>query len=671
MSIGNRTIDWILAVLLIIVIIVSSVGIYYSSVITGKLDEMSTSQDDNYAALLAAIVSSGATSESLLKALLDAISGLNISMPLVVITSASPTSGNAPLIVSFKAVPIGGTPTYSFEWDFGDETSSSEQNPTHNYTTAETYTATVTVTDSLGETVSDSLTITALAPGYRLLRVGFAWPTKIDPAVGSDYSSSTAFTNLYDPLVFPTTTGDVKPWVAENWTVSEDGLTWNFTLRDDITFHSGRPLKADDVLFSMERLITIGVGYGYLFSPYVNLTASKVVDDYTVQFNLYKPFGPFLISLERLYILDKEEVLANIADSEEFNYPPNKDLARQWLLTHDAGSGPYKVKEVLLEDHVYMDRFDDYWAEMKPKSPDEIRMLALAVPTLERTMLLKKELEISSQWLPEEVLDAVSKAGLITGSYPGGDMFYFMMHCNKAPTDDIHVRKALAYAMDYKTVVEEIYLDNPLAKCIVPISLPGTVELPMYRQNLTAAVEELQKSKYWPDIPEIEIHWCAQVPDEEPVAMLLAESATGIGLTVKVVKTQWGAMITEMADQNLSPNIETVFVAAHYAEAGSLIETRYHSKSAATWEQNEWLLNETLDAQIEDALSTLNMTERYEKYAALEHYLLDLCPSLFLFDHLVKHAYQPYVIWANPLGESIPVMGYNIDGRTIEVLLPE
>jgi len=666
MSIGNRTIDWILAALLIIVIIVSSVGIYYSSVITGKLDDMSTSQDDNYAALLAEIVSSGAASESLLNALLEVISGLNLSLPLVVITSASPTSGDAPLIVSFKAVPIGGIPTYSFEWDFGDETSSIEQNPTHNYTTAETYTATVTVTDSLGATISDSLTITALAPGYRLLRVGFAWPTYIDPAVGSDYSSSTAFTNLYDPLVFPTTTGDVKPWVAENWTMSEDGLTWNFTLRDDITFHSGRPLKAEDVLFSMERLITIGEGYAYLFSPYVNLTASTAIDDHTVQFKLDKTFGPFLITLARLYILDKEEVTAHIKE---------EDFAKEWLLTNDAGSGPYKVKEVVLEDHIYMERFNDYWAEMKPESPDEIRMLALAVPPTERTMLLKKELEISSQWLPEEVLEAVSKAGLLTGTHPGGDMFYFMMHCNKTPTDDIHVRKALAYAMDYKTVVEEIYLDNPLAQCVVPISLAGAAELPMYRQDITAAQEELTKSKYYitspSDIPEIEVHWCAEVPAEERVAMLFAESAEAIGLTVKVVKTPWGSMITEMADQDLSPNIETVFVAAHYAEAGSLLETRYHSKSAATWEQNEWLLNTTIDAMIEDALSTMNITERYEKYEDLERYLLDLCPSLFLFDHLVKYSYQPYVIWPNVLGESIPVMGYNIDGRTIEVLPPE
>jgi len=500
----------------------------------------------------------------------------------------------------------------------------------------------------------------------KLLRVGFAWPTFIDPAVGSDYSSSTAFTNLYDPLLFPTTTGDVKPWVATNWTVSTDGLTWTFTLNDSIKFHSGRPLKADDVLYSMERLITIGEGYAYLFSPYVNLTASTAIDDHTVQFKLDKTFGPFLITLARLYILDKEEVTAHIKEG---------DFAKEWLLTNDAGSGPYKVKEVVLEDHVYMERFNDYWAEMKPNSPDEIRMLALAVPTTERTMLLKKELEISSQWLPEEVLAALKKAGLVTGSHVGGDMFYFMMHCNKTPTDDIHIRKALAYAMDYETVVEEMYLDNPLAKCVVPISLAGAAELTMYRQNLTAAQEQLQQSKYYitgpADIPEIEVHWCAEVPAEERVAMLFAECAVDMGLRVKVVKTPWGSMITEMADQDLSPNIETIFVAGHYAEAGSLLESRYHSKSAATWEQNEWLLNDTIDGMIEDALSEVNVTKRYEDYAELERYLLDLCPSLFLFDHLVKYSYQPYVIWPNVLGESIPVMGYNIDGRTIEVVPPE
>jgi len=130
-------------------------GVYYSSAILGKLDDITTKQDD----LADAVSSSNATSTSLLESLLEIISQLNISMPLAVIGSASPTSGVIPLTVSFKAVPIGGTPPYSFVWNFGDgKPTSSERTPTHDYTSAGTYTATITVTDSAAATASDTIT---------------------------------------------------------------------------------------------------------------------------------------------------------------------------------------------------------------------------------------------------------------------------------------------------------------------------------------------------------------------------------------------------------------------------------------------------------------------------------------------------------------------------------
>jgi multiple sugar transport system substrate-binding protein len=172
MSIKNRTFDWILAVLLIVVIIVSSVGVYYSSAILGDLDAISTKQDD----LSTAISSSNATSSSLLESLLEIISQLNISIPLTVIASVNPTSGPIPLTVSFKAVPIGGTAPYSFQWDFGDGTpTSTERTPTHNYTSAGTYTATITITDSAEATTSDTITIKATPATPVTLTVFSLW----------------------------------------------------------------------------------------------------------------------------------------------------------------------------------------------------------------------------------------------------------------------------------------------------------------------------------------------------------------------------------------------------------------------------------------------------------------------------------------------------------------
>lgn len=158
-SATNRTMDWILTVLLIVVIIVSGISAYYSTTIVTKLDE-------NYANLSEAIDNSNVTSSMMMEAILEALAataeGLNITLPLTVISYASPTTGQVNLTVSFRAFAIGGTPPYTYRWDFGDGTPATiEPAPTHVYTNASTYTATVTVTDYELESTSDSITIRA------------------------------------------------------------------------------------------------------------------------------------------------------------------------------------------------------------------------------------------------------------------------------------------------------------------------------------------------------------------------------------------------------------------------------------------------------------------------------------------------------------------------------
>ena len=502
----------------------------------------------------------------------------------------------------------------------------------------------------------------------RELRVTFSWPTYLDPAVGSDFSSSSSFVNLYDTLVYPTPEGGVKANVAKRWETSADDLTWTFYLRDDVMFHDGTKLTAEDVAFTMDRLVTIGEGYGYMFSDAV--TSTEVLDDYTVRFNLSQPYGPFLVTLVRLYILNKDLVMANA--KADGTYGDMGNYGKEWLLTNDAGSGPYMVKDMRLEEHLLMEKFDDYWGYFAPNAPDLVKFIGTTEAVTVRTMMARKELEIADQWQSLEAQKSLAKLpGVKIATMSYGTVFSFMMHTRKPPTDDVHFRRALAYALDYQTVEEKIFPGSVTAEGPVSPGYPGHWSgFPKSVRNLDKAMAELKQSKYYNNLDDypVVIHWIAEVPDEEKVALLALSNFSDIGVKAKVVKIPWLSVVEEMGNQDQSPNIVTVFVAPHYPEAGSMLSSRYHSNSAPTWEQNEWLLDPKIDTMIDDAIATSDIEARYEKYAEIQKLINDIQPSLHLFEQAQKHPYQAaYVDWPATTGDKIPVMGYDFAANIIQV----
>jgi len=496
------------------------------------------------------------------------------------------------------------------------------------------------------------------------LRVTFAWPTYADPAVGSDYSSSSTLVNLYDSLVYPVLGGYVTANLAQVWEVSGDGLTWTFYLRSGVKFHDGTEFTAEDVKFSMDRLQTIGEGYAYLFDA---VESTEVVDGYTVRFHMSRQSGPFLTNIVRIYVLNKDLVMANLEDGP---YGDFGDYGKKYLLTHDAGSGAYTIKEFPLEEYVLMEKFPDYWGMVDPDAPDLVKFIATTEPMTVRTMMANKELEISDQWQTSESLAALDRMeGVDIAKFYMGGVFFYMIHNKKPPTDDIHFRKAMAWAFDYETAAA-LDLSHP-AHGPVAVDYPGwNPDVFTYHQDLDKAMEELRQSKYYDQLDDypVDIHWCSLVPTEEKPALLFQANMAEIGIKVNVIRTPWMTMIDEMADMEKSPHIETIYVSPHWPEAGSMLESRYLSSSAATWEQNEWLLDPYYDEAVADALATVNMEERFAKYHDLQDYIVDLCPSIFVNDQLERHAYQSYVDWPAARGLVIKIMGYNMDARFIKVL---
>ncbi|MEM8858983.1 MAG: ABC transporter substrate-binding protein, partial [Chloroflexota bacterium] len=340
-------------------------------------------------------------------------------------------------------------------------------------------------------------------------------------------------------------------------------------------------------------------------------------------------------------------VSANIVD--DGTYGDAGDYGKEFLLTNDAGSGPYTVDNFELSSQLDMVKYDDWWGEFVENAADEVSFIATTETATIRTLMADQELEITDQWQSKDALEALAgMKGITVGTLPTFTQFYYMVNTAIAPTDDVHCRRAMAYGFDYGQALGLEWPGTQLSSGPVPASLGGHFgDVTTYQYDPEKAAEELAQCAYADDLANypIEIHWISEVPDEEKFALLFQANMAALGITVDVVSTPWLSVVENAAAQETSPHLVTIYVSSDLPEAGSMLKLRYHSDTAPTWSQNEWLLDEELDAAIDDALVTLDTEERFEKYAAIQEQLSQDAVSMSIYDQIQKHAYQDYISW--------------------------
>ncbi|MDR1203875.1 MAG: ABC transporter substrate-binding protein [Peptococcaceae bacterium] len=508
--------------------------------------------------------------------------------------------------------------------------------------------------------------------GEKIIRMTQAGGYFIDPGVGVDYASMILCVNLYDSLVYPDLDGTLKAGAAEEgWEVSEDGLTWNFTLRPGIKFHDGTEMKASDVTFSVNRMLTMGEGFAYLFADYVDKV--EAIGDYGVQFILGRPFAPFLRILPRIYILNEAVVRENQAEGP---YGVFGDYGKAYLAEHDAGSGAYYCEAMLVQDRVIMKRFDGYFGEFEPNAPDTVEIITGTEPAAVRALMSSGQLEISDQWQPNEAYDALDGIeGVSVGSMATGQILFLMLNTAKAPTDDVHVRRAISHLIDYDQVINVLFPGYLEADSPVLAGLPGHAEgLSPYEFSLDKAREELALSAYADQLDSIavEVVWISEVPDEEKLALLIQANAQQIGLKVNVTRVPWSAHVNNVAAMETTPNAAPCYMGPDYDEGGATLYQRFHSDTSATWQQIEWLRSDAMDAQIDSALVTVDQDARFAIYADIQREVMDGVYGISVAESAEKHAYCDFVKWpamerANRGENMASGLGYNYQFRTFEV----
>src|SRR5689334_14615987 len=175
-------------------------------------------------------------------------------------------------------------------------------------------------------------------------------PDQLDPQKTSAYFSFEVLENVFDTLVEPDANLEMKPALAESWTVSPDQLTWTFRVRPGVTFHDGSPLTAADVVYSYRRIIDEKLSNVDKFSSVAEVTAP---DDRTVVMRLKRP---------------TPNLLTNIGGFKGMAIVSRKNVESGQIATHPVGTGPFSFVSQKSGDSIVLKANTSYWGG-PPKIP--------------------------------------------------------------------------------------------------------------------------------------------------------------------------------------------------------------------------------------------------------------------------------------------------------------
>lgn len=478
----------------------------------------------------------------------------------------------------------------------------------------------------------------------------------LDPAVHVDESQSILVINAYDSLLIPNPeTGEPEANVATEWEVSDDGRIFTFKLRDDIRFHDGTPLTAEDVVFSMDRMVTIGQGFSFLWEGVLEPGATTAVDDHTVQFQLTQSHSPFLASLVQFFIVNKNLVMENLqpGDFGEF-----QDYGQAFLVENEAGSGAYEVSQFQPGSLVVFDAFEDYWKGWEPGQATRVNFRVIGEHATEKLMIEQGEADIVEQWLDPQLFDDLKKVeGVVVQEDPSAQLFFLTLNTNNEPLDDVSFRRGLSYAFPYDVVAEQIFGGAVQAQGPVPIRMPGHAEgVRVYEQDLDTARAEMEESDVDPAGVELTYVYVDTIESERKVGLAFQDALRELGIELEI-RGETFARITEMVTTpETTPDMVAIFHTAKYPSPDSHSYAMFHPEAHGTYMSASWYQNEAVSRLLEEARAATTQEEATAKYQEAQGIVAEEAAAIFATNSVHRIAHRDRIQGY----QYVPILGWDL-----------
>lgn len=426
--------------------------------------------------------------------------------------------------------------------------------------------------------------------------------------------------NVFDRLVeveVKDGKSEIVPSLAKSWDISEDGKTYILHLMEGVKFHNGEDFKADDVVYSLNRIVTVQGAVNSSFVSQIEgfdelangvateLSGVKAIDDYTIEIKLKEPYAGFMASLAAAPVSILDEKTTTMA-GDKFGIEPE----------FTVGTGPFKLKEWKLNEGIELVKNENYWKEAPKIDGVEIKV----VPDTETQNIMYRNGELDILDL-DYMVDYIPtykqefKDNLV--SVPRVGITYFTFNENIEPLNNVNIRKALSMAIDRQAIVDSMYNGTAsIENGIFPKGLIGHNENIEAIEYNTEKAKEILAAEGYPNGFDMEIAIDSASSDTtKSVLEIISEQLSEIGVNASLKTYDESTWLATRKAGELG-SFMSIWT-ADYNDPDNFIYTFFGTDENTKLRSLNYKDKEVID-RVAKARAIINEDERIKEYQALE-----------------------------------------------------
>ncbi len=432
---------------------------------------------------------------------------------------------------------------------------------------------------------------------------------------------------------------EIEPGIAESWEAIDE-MTWEFKLVEDATFHNGDPVNSEAAIFSFERanLEKIGeTGRVQSLANQIGYESAEAIDDYTFRVKTNKPaaiFPDLLTSFE-------------ICPPSEYEDDSPENLAR--VAQNPIGSGPYKFVEWVRDDHITLEANPDYWGT--PPSIQTIIIRPVPELTARVVALQNDEANIIVNVAPDVVQQVEDAENTRVSSVTGGRNIFIGIRCDRPPFDDVRVRQALNYAVDWDSIKEALLAGHGERTRTIVNPPNENMDIEAYPYDPDRARELLAEA----GVEGLEITMDApsgRYIQDAQLAQAIAQNYEDVGIKVNLKVLEWSVYAGELLSGDGSQLDDLFFLGLGSPFSGEQELFYVHpdySLNFTHWENQEYV-------DLFDQLSkSVDAAERKELMDQIQVIVMDQCPWVWLWHQVDLYGVSANLEWEARADERIDV----------------